>query len=63
MNAANTSVADPAARPSIPSVRLTAFDAPTITTTATTNHTHSPRFRSSWRVKESRVETSIQRSA
>ena len=54
MNAANTSVAEPAARPSIPSVRFTAFDAPTITTTATTNQT---------RLAEVQVELAGERQA
>src|SRR2546429_284893 len=42
-NAENDSDAEPAARPSRPSVRFTALDAPTIMATANTPHPHGPR--------------------
>ncbi len=62
---AKQNVPEPAARPSTPSVMLTALDAPTITITAKSTQSHSPRSMpmASARVKESAVEVWAQCTA
>ena len=63
-NAANTIAAEPAARPSIPSVRFTAFEKPyDRQSTATTNQRLDAMLRSSVRVNDRCVETFTHSSA
>ena len=58
VNAKNTSVAAPAARPSMPSVMFTAFDDPMMMKIAHTAHSQVPRSRSMSRVNEKFVDVS-----
>ena len=62
-NAPNTIAAEPAARPSMPSVRFTAFENPYTKNTATANHTTPAMWRSTERVNDRSVETFTQFSA